>query len=47
MARVPARIIAVNDEVPPETVAKLHEASRHRCQTGGVIFCFGAPVSKK
>jgi hypothetical protein len=33
--------------VAPEAVAKLHEASRHRFQTGGVIFCFGAPDSKK
>ena len=41
MPRVRARIIAVDEEVPPETVAKLHEASRHRFQTGGVIFFNG------
>jgi hypothetical protein len=33
--------------VPAKPVAKLHEASRHPLQAGGVIFCFGAPGSKK
>ena len=46
MPGVPARILAVDEEVPPEAVAKLHEASRHRGQPGGVIFLMGVPVSK-
>jgi len=44
--RVAARIVAVNEEVAPEAPAKLHEASRHRGETGGVIFLIGVPASK-
>ena len=44
--RVAARIVAVDEEVAPEAPAKLHEASRHLRQAGGVIFLMGVPVSK-
>ena len=45
MPRVPAGIPAVDDEVFCVVATKVHEASRRPAQPGGVIFCFGAPVS--